>query len=96
MRAVLLECPNPVGNARCLRPRPPSLLLPIRRSRPATFQFPVRFLDLGPVGHAFTASFAAYLSEGLAWLGGAGAVGAARSARRRAANPAVSAPCQPR
>ncbi len=30
-----------------------------------------RFLDLGPVGHAFTPSFANYLPEALTWLNGA-------------------------
>jgi predicted esterase len=31
--------------------------------------FTTRFLDLGPVGHAFTASFAQYLPEAWKWLG---------------------------
>ncbi len=33
--------------------------------------FTARFMDLGPVGHAFTASFANYLPEALTWLSGA-------------------------
>jgi pimeloyl-ACP methyl ester carboxylesterase len=33
--------------------------------------FPIRFLGLGPVGHAFTASFQQYLPEALDWLRGA-------------------------
>ena len=33
--------------------------------------FDARFLDLGPVGHAFTASFANYLPQALTWLSGA-------------------------
>jgi predicted esterase len=30
-----------------------------------------RFMDLGPVGHAFTPSFAEYLPQALSWLAGA-------------------------
>jgi predicted esterase len=33
--------------------------------------FAIRFLDLGPVGHAFTSSFQAYLPQALEWLRGA-------------------------
>ncbi len=29
-----------------------------------------RFLDLGPVGHAFTPSFGTYLPRALSWLSG--------------------------
>jgi predicted esterase len=32
--------------------------------------FPIRFLDLGPVGHAFTPSFQEYLPQALEWLRG--------------------------
>jgi predicted esterase len=39
------------------------------RMRHAGFQ--ARFLDLGPVGHAFTPSFAEYLTQALSWLSGA-------------------------
>ena len=38
------------------------------RVRRAGFQ--ARFLDLGPVGHAFTPSFAEYLPQALSWLSG--------------------------
>jgi acetyl esterase/lipase len=38
------------------------------RARRAGLQ--TRFLTLGPVGHAFTPSFAEYLPQALAWLSG--------------------------
>ena len=37
--------------------------------------FTTRFLGLGPVGHAFTPSFAEYLPQALRWLNEAGVVG---------------------
>ena len=37
-------------------------------ARAARAGFAARFLDLGPVGHAFTPSFAEYLPLALAWL----------------------------
>ena len=40
-----------------------------QRVRRAPFQ--TRFLDLGPVGHTFTPSFASYLPQALSWLSGA-------------------------
>jgi predicted esterase len=46
---------------------------PMRREAERVLRagFRARFLDLGPVGHSFTPSFAEYLPGALSWLNGA-------------------------